>query len=161
VRTGGGAGATAGDRTTARKIELVLHVRASISRAAGEWSVVRWARTTSWVRDQTTVGSTAVAGLVAAYGVATLCDTKDVPSEFWQAGHVGAWLIVVLGVAAGVGSFVVTPEQAAAEPLASVAVARDILKSPRGLVTEQTVAELRSDGFSGDVVEIARELTNG
>lgn len=52
-------------------------------------------------------------------------------------------------------------EQAAAEPLASVAVARDILKSPRGLVTEQTVAELRSDGFSGDVVEIARELANG
>ncbi len=73
-----------------------------------EASVVRWARATSWVRDQTTVGSTAVAGLVAAYGVATLCDTKDVPSEFWQAGHVGAWLIVVLGVVAGVGSFVVT-----------------------------------------------------
>jgi hypothetical protein len=35
---------------------------------------------------------------------------------------------------------------------------RTLLKSPRGPVTEQSVADLREGGFSGEIVEIAKEL---
>lgn len=49
-----------------------------------------------------------VAGLVVLYGLATLGQQNNVPLRFWEQGHLGAALLVALGVLAGLGSFIVT-----------------------------------------------------
>ncbi len=42
------------------------------------------------------------------YGAATLAQQNDVPTHFWEHGKPGATMLVILGVLAGVGAFIVT-----------------------------------------------------
>jgi hypothetical protein len=77
----------------------------SLPRRAAEWKTRRWAEIADASRARAGGASLLVALAIAVFGVASLCWQEELPTRFWTPGHTGAVILIVLGVAAAIGSF--------------------------------------------------------